>query len=329
MTPSNEFEMPDSDELTPTSPSGSEPNRESTSEPVEPHGVSGPTRTPASAHREPSSSSPAPAILAAVLGLVVAGAVGASWYLGYWPFEEKNRPETERPAVASTEPNATSENAEPVIPPPSAIQADEDRVSRNELQALSNRLSTLQKRVDKQPQAPSVDLQPLESRISALETLPDAIQTLTSKVQDIDDRLIKAETSIENLESRLQDLQTEATQTQTTQTPSADDTVSSDDELQKGVDLFQQGRYREAREVFDHLTQTTAPNDARGWYFDALATGLSTGDWKEAAPRLARKGVEREKAGTPSSEKIDEALEDLTKPTGRDWIASYRNRVNP
>ncbi|HEU5116570.1 MAG TPA: tetratricopeptide repeat protein, partial [Isosphaeraceae bacterium] len=113
------------------------------------------------------------------------------------------------------------------------------------------------------------------------------------------------------------------------QTQPADHTASSDDELQKGIDLFQQGRYREAREVFDHVTKTTAPDDARAWYFDALATGLSTGDWKEAAPRLARQGIEREKAGTPPSDKIDEALEDLTEPTGRDWIASFRNKVNP
>ncbi|HEU5119162.1 MAG TPA: hypothetical protein VFT74_21410, partial [Isosphaeraceae bacterium] len=204
MTPSNEFEMPDSDEPTPTSPPGSEPGLISASGPVRPHGVSGQPQSRAHSRREPSSSSPAPAILAAVLGLVAAGAVGASWYLGYWPFEDKNRPETPRPALASTKPDATSEDIEPAIPPPSTIQADEDRVGRDELEALSNRLDTLQKRVDKQPRAPSVDLQPLESRISALETVPDAIQTLTSKVQSIDDRLIKAETAIENLQARLQ-----------------------------------------------------------------------------------------------------------------------------
>ncbi|AMV35846.1 hypothetical protein [Planctomyces sp. SH-PL62] len=39
---------------------------------------------------------------------------------------------------------------------------------------------------------------------------------------------------------------------------------------------------------------------------------------------MARRGAEREKAGTPARPRIDAALEGLTKETGKDWIAYFR-----
>lgn len=334
MSTSNEFEMPrpDEPETAPTPPAGPEMDRPRT---TDPRSSSVRTHNPPPSNsepRRPSSSSPAPAVIAVVLALVVAGGLGAAWYLGYLPVgpraqpEPKNQPaavasadqKNEAPSEAKPGPEA---DVEPVTPPPSAARADTDQVSRKELDALSKRLDKLQDRIDQKPQS-QVNLQSLESRLNELETLPDAVNTLTAKVKDIDDRLIIAETAVENLQSQVKTLK----ESQATAGP-ATPPVSPEDELQRGIGLFHNGRYRESREVFDRLTQSLAPDDARAWYYDALATGLSTGDWTQAAPRLAREGVKHEKAGSPSSDKIDQALDDLTEPTGRDWIAAYRNRI--
>jgi hypothetical protein len=103
-------------------------------------------------------------------------------------------------------------------------------------------------------------------------------------------------------------------------------TVSEDARyLVQGMKLFKQNRFKEALGVFNRL-ELTSPDDARVWYFAALSHGFATGQWSGGTERLVEKALERERAGTPSTEIIDAAFSDLTDRQGRDWIAEYRRR---
>ena len=70
------------------------------------------------------------------------------------------------------------------------------------------------------------------------------------------------------------------------------------------------------------------PDDARVWYFTALANGLATKQWTGETEELVARGVEREKAGTPPAADIDAAFSDLTRANGKDWLAYYRRRAS-
>jgi hypothetical protein len=95
---------------------------------------------------------------------------------------------------------------------------------------------------------------------------------------------------------------------------------------ERGNDLFARGRYAGALEIFRQM-QADRPDDARVWYFSALASGFATRDWSGQTQRLALRGVERERAGTPGTDRIDSAFTSLTQATGKDWLAAYRRRA--
>jgi len=98
------------------------------------------------------------------------------------------------------------------------------------------------------------------------------------------------------------------------------------DEMSQAVAYFKQGKWTEARNLFTKL-QADSPDDARVWYFSALAEGLASRDWKGEPERLVAAGMAREKAGKPDKAKIDAAFADLTPATGQDWLAFYRSRA--
>ena len=96
--------------------------------------------------------------------------------------------------------------------------------------------------------------------------------------------------------------------------------------LRQGMERFRRGEYAEARDVFRKLTEDH-PEDARAWYFEALANGLASGSWGGETARLVREGLAREQAGTPSTAAIDGALAGLGEVQGRDWLRAYRSRI--
>jgi predicted Zn-dependent protease len=112
----------------------------------------------------------------------------------------------------------------------------------------------------------------------------------------------------------------------TTATGRMEDPGPDNPTMDLGIHLLERGQYASAREVFLRL-QVAQPNDARVWYLSALAEGLTGGDWDGAAKRLAEKGLECERAGHPSTARIDAALATRTPIKGEDWIASLRRRV--
>jgi hypothetical protein len=96
--------------------------------------------------------------------------------------------------------------------------------------------------------------------------------------------------------------------------------------LEEGARLFEQRKFSEAVKAFEKL-QATHPDDARVWYFSALARGFATKDWRGETERLVERGVERERLGTPNRAKIEATFASLKKETGKDWLEAYRKRV--
>jgi uncharacterized protein YoxC len=108
--------------------------------------------------------------------------------------------------------------------------------------------------------------------------------------------------------------------------PSREAGQTKSSHLAPGVELFERRQYKEASEFFNNLVKTK-PDDARVWYYAALARGLATQDWKGEAERLVIEGIEREKAGKLEKSLIDSAFAGLTPETGKDWLAYFRHRA--
>jgi hypothetical protein len=104
-------------------------------------------------------------------------------------------------------------------------------------------------------------------------------------------------------------------------------TIATDAEISRGAELFRQARYQEALDYFSKL-ETNHLDDARVWYFAALSHGFLTHEWTKGTVDLVEKGLERERAGTPGTARIDAAFSNLVSSTGKDWLATYRKRVN-
>jgi len=87
-----------------------------------------------------------------------------------------------------------------------------------------------------------------------------------------------------------------------------------------GLELYFAGRYTDAEKIFKSIT-TTAPNDARVWYF----LGLS--QWMQGNPTAAepsfKKGADLETRGQPGVRAITAALERV-QGTARQALAKYR-----
>ena len=98
--------------------------------------------------------------------------------------------------------------------------------------------------------------------------------------------------------------------------------------MDSAVELFKAQKYTEARDAFVKL-QASTPNDARVWYLAAIANGFATGVWVGETERMVNTGLDHEKAGQPSSGRIDSTLAFLTPNTGKAWLADYRKRINP
>lgn len=108
--------------------------------------------------------------------------------------------------------------------------------------------------------------------------------------------------------------------------PPNDEGKSADRGFGAGLNLFRQKKYGEAYAAFRQRLQTQ-PDDARTWYYAALSYGLATGEWEDTTKMMVEEGVAREKAGKPAKPEIDSTLAGLTKETGKDWLAFYRNRA--
>lgn len=220
---------------------------------------------------------------------------------------------------------------------PGFTSADDAETLKKQLKRLSSRLDSVNKRIDEitQPknQTPPV-LHTLQIQVADLSKTVDEVAKLPSQVRRLEHRLSSLVEKFKTLRedaaaddslalpgeletrrarrSRRSDGSTGpgGAQAEMPSEENEDDADDDDATLELGIDLFEAGRYAQAREVFRRL-QRQRPNDARIWYFSALSNGLITHDWGGETERLFEQAAQRERAGTPSKAKIDAALTGL------------------
>jgi len=220
---------------------------------------------------------------------------------------------------------------------------------------LSGRIDQLKTRVDSPPKAspgPAPDIEPLKQKVAAVDDLSKRIQSVEEKLNDLPKRIDQEGNQITTLTARLEEVSNRmeglgkeagkeagaedrkqggareamkpVSETINQLAKSAEDTAQGS--FGAGAELFKQKKYKEASDFFNTLDKVDQ-DDARVWYYAALSRGFATGDWKGETERLANRGVEREKAGTPAKAEIDSTFSELTRETGKDWLDFFRRRA--
>ena len=247
-----------------------------------------------------------------------------------------------RKGAARTEPPATAATNSPLS---EVVRAIDGKASRSAVDALTSRigevqlelgtlgreLARLEGRLNAKPNAPPAppDLAPLRTRIDdlvqesqKLSPLPATFESLRQRVDALDKGLKALRTEVAAVPKQL-DASLNALKDAMVSRPAADQVSPADIGRALGAALFRQGKYPAAREVFLTVGQNY-PNDARLWYFAALANGLTSGDWAGESEGMVRRGLACEERGSPKRSDIDAQFSTLTKETGKDWLAEWR-----
>ncbi len=264
-------------------------------------------------HPAPQSADDAPKhpLFPMVLGGVMLLSLIAAWIANSKPVE----------TPAATPPTAVAAAPDPAVAP--APEA----ALKGEIDGLKADLKTLQDRIEALKPAPAPDLAPLNSKLADLSKDTEGLAALPKKVDDLDQRLGSFDKTLVALRGELDTFKNELKKpvepaVTTPDTAKPDDAKVADAALDQGAGLFKAGKYKEASDAFQKLTGTS-PNDARVWYFAALSRGSATNQWTGETTRLAEKGVELEKAGSPDSAKIDAAFAELN-PAFKPWFDYFR-----
>ena len=190
---------------------------------------------------------------------------------------------------------------------------------------------------------PPAELAELRAELGRLRATAGDLASLPGEVRQIDDRVKNVSATLKNVHEEMAALRA---RTEKPPAPvsapvahdadravtlaAAEDASTPADEvrtqLQAGIKLFRRNRFTEALGVFNRL-ELTNPDDARVWYYAALSLGFATNQWTGGTLQLVEKGIERERAGTPSTSTIDAAFSDLAPALGREWLGEYRRRA--
>jgi hypothetical protein len=255
-----------------------------------------------------------------------------------------------RKAAARTEPPATETASSPLSEFVRAIDARDSKSGvdalasrvgemQSELGTLGRELARLESRLNAQasappaPQAPP-DLAPLRTSIDdlveksrKLSPLPATFESLRQRVDALDKGLNALRTEVTAVPKQI-DASLNALKNAMVSRPAPAQLNPADFGRDLGATLFLAGKYPAAREVFSTVAQSY-PNDARLWYFAALATGLTSGDWTGDSVALVRRGLACEQRGSPKRSDIDAQFSALTKEQGKDWLDEWRKRASP
>ncbi len=259
-----------------------------------------------------------------LVGAVMVLTLVIAWIVNSQPKESPATPATADAAVAP----AADKPADPAAPAP-----PESKVVLTDIEGLKADLKALQDRIEALPKpAPAPDLGPLNSKLSDLSKQTEALAALPRKVDDLDHRLGSFDKTLVALRGDLDTLKSELKKPvepapATSEPAKPDDTKVADAAVDQAAGLFKASKYKEASAAFQKLTETS-PNDARVWYYAALSRGSAMTQWTGETLKLFDKGVEREKAGTPDSGKIDAAFSDLN-PVFKPWVDAYRKMAKP
>ena len=277
------------------------------------------------------------------LGTILTSAVLAFLFggAGAWAYQNYLAPR-----LARQEPEAR----QPAAQEPGA---DQSRLLAR-VDDLSGRLDQLKSRVESLPKAsPTADMEPLKAKVAAVDDLSKRIQSVEEKLNDLPKRIEQEGQSdhdahrqarggqpigwrasargpgrkparSDRKQGGTREAMKPVSETINQLARSAEDTAKGS--FGAGAELFKQKKYKEADDFFGTLVKVDQ-DDARVWYYAALARGFATNDWKGETERLANRGVERERAGTPPRSQIDSTFADLTAATGKDWLAFFRRRA--
>jgi hypothetical protein len=234
----------------------------------------------------------------------------------------------------------------PLAEKPAATVLGAQAADAGRLDDLGHRLDELQSRVDKLPKASALpDLEPINQKLSVVDDLSrklDAersrVGTLPEKIDQNARKITALMADVEGVKNQLSSLHsdvqtaksTAATASEkaarTAETVAAKPALTADEDFAQGVEQFQQKKFKEASDTFSRLTQSRT-DDARVWYFAALARGFATGDWKGPTEQMVNQGLDHERSGQPDKSKIDAAFSGLTSETGKDWLTFYRRKA--
>ncbi len=232
----------------------------------------------------------------------------------------------------------------PPRPPTEVVTPGSEAVKPADLKALAGRdeniesqIDGLSKRIDMLPN-PAPELKTLHDqddangqKLTAIAGRLDSIderlgQTSKNDVQAVKPTIDEMSKRLDELGRQVATLKDQVTNSKPAPAPTAEDANVEGRAMEQAAALFKERKYAEARAAFAKL-QEAFPGDARVWYYSALANGFATNQWTGETERLINTGLEKEKAGSPPSAKVDALFADLTTATGKDWLAGYRKRI--
>jgi TolA-binding protein len=345
MTPENEWNDPDRPSGRPEAPNIKSPGTS------QPSGTSAWAQSPSSSEAARARSPSAwPILLTSIVLSLACGGFGA------WAFETYLKKKEPKPEVAAAPAAAPT-------PAPASVGSDEaTKALKDQLASLQKsvqgRIDGVEEQINAIPKEQyRTDIKDLKDRLAAVEKnigggkSEGALEARVAALEKSEGH----ETTVKSLEDRIKTVEAGLASLRTSQAalepgnkpgastpsgsqpsglttrreaakPPAESANLETGTLPQGTQLFDKKDYSGALKVFQAL-QASHPEDARVWYFSALARGFSTGDWRNQTQQWAEKGSEREKAQTPPSSEIDAAFNNLTKETGKDWLAYYRQRA--
>ena len=276
-----------------------------------------------------------PVVLVVIAGNIVFFLGGG---LAGWAAARKGAARTEPPAMAATNsPLSEVVRAIDAKASKSAVDALTSRIGevQSELGTLGRELARLEDRLNARTNAPPAppDLAPLRTRIDKLveesqrlSLLPATFDSLRQRVDALDKGLNSIRSEVADVPKQLNASLNSLKDAMVSRSAPAQ-VSPADIARDLGAVLFRAGKYPAAREIFLTLVQHD-PNDARLWYFAALANGLTSGDWTGESERMVRRGLECEQGGRPKRSDIDDQFSTLTKEQGRDWLEEWRKRAS-
>ncbi len=280
-------------------------------------------------HFETAHSRGKKTLFPVIVSVLIAAALASAWVIHKREAEAAPRPAP--PLMSADKPTAVATDGPPRSAVPVLGSSDDVKGLKDEVAALSRRLDEIQGKVGVDKETPAASLKPLQAKVDELAKVPEMVKSLPEKLNALDGRVKAIDKGLEDLKREVATLKKGVDTAPAPRPTEAQpkDVDGADQAMSDAVALFKGKKYKEANAAFGKLAQAKA-NDARVLYYAALSHGFATGNWKEGeSVSLVKKGIEREKAGSPESSKIDEVFSDLTKATGKDWLDGYRKQAKP
>ncbi|HEY2157505.1 MAG TPA: potassium-transporting ATPase subunit C [Isosphaeraceae bacterium] len=247
------------------------------------------------------------------------------------------------PAPSTPAPTASTTSLAPAPAPAAAGRAEGMPQPTDMLLALASRVDKLQERLDAPPpDTLAADLKGIKAQVARLADVPADSERITKRLTEVDGRLQAVGREADEarslaraagdaarvaaLEIQIKSLRDEISRLRDAtprRVPAPARTATAAD-LAPAVKLLRDRQFAGASAAFRTLT-ASHPDDARVWYYAALANGYATGQWRGETEELVNKGVDRERAGNPTAAEIEAAFAEILPPgPGRDWLSFYR-----